>query len=310
MAILPDVDVVAFLDDDAEAATDWLRGLTAPFAEPTVGLVGGEVEAEWAVGPPGWFPPEFLWVVGCSYVGLPKEPADVRNPIGASMAVRRTVFDDVGSFAHGIGRIGRVPLGCEETELSIRAARRGYRVRYEPSSRVRHHVPASRATVRYFVRRCYAEGISKAAVAGSVGSGPALEAERRYVTRTLPNGVIGSLTPGRSGSITRAPMILVGCAAVCVGYAVGGITRTRSDHGILRHFPARGGGVIPTLAPVQSWTEPTPMATWAVDVVSLAITLLMLAVLVVPGDGQLPGRPALALVAIAFVPGWATLRLA
>jgi GT2 family glycosyltransferase len=227
VGILPDVDVVAFLDDDAEASGDWLRALTAPFEESTVGLVGGEVEAEWAVGPPAWFPPEFLWVVGCSYVGLPEQPADVRNPIGASMAVRRTVFDDVGSFVHGIGRIGRVPLGCEETELSIRAARHGYRVRYEPSSHVRHYVPASRATVRYFVRRCYAEGISKAAVAGSVGSGPALEAERRYVTRTLPNGVLGSLTAGRSASIRRAPMILVGCAAACVGYVVGGMTRMR-----------------------------------------------------------------------------------
>src|SRR3954471_14275026 len=72
VAMLPNVDVVAFLDDDAEATTHWLRALTAPFEEASVGLVGGAVEPEWGVAPPTWFPPEFLWVVGCSYVGLPE----------------------------------------------------------------------------------------------------------------------------------------------------------------------------------------------------------------------------------------------
>ena len=218
-------DVVAFLDDDAQASPDWLRTLTAPFENATVGLVGGHVEPEWALAQPAWFPPEFLWVVGCSYVGLPDVAGDVRNPIGASMAVRRTVFDDVGLFVHGIGRIGLVPLGCEETELSIRAGRSGYRVRYEPSSRVRHHVPASRATVRYFVRRCYAEGISKAVVARSVGSGAALETERRYVTRTLPLGAFRSLNPWGPGSFLQAAMIVSGCAAAGSGYVVGSMRR-------------------------------------------------------------------------------------
>ena len=51
------------------------------------------------------------------------------------------------------------------------------------------------------------------------------------------------------------------------------------------------------------------MATWIVDLVALAITLLLLAALLVPGDGDLPGRPALALLVVTFVPGWTLLRL-
>jgi hypothetical protein len=46
-----------------------------------------------------------------------------------------------------------------------------------------------------------------------------------------------------------------------------------------------------------------------VDLVALAVTLLMLAALLVPGDGDLPGRPAMALLVVAFAPGWAVLRL-
>jgi GT2 family glycosyltransferase len=231
IAAVPDADVVAFLDDDAEAQPDWLRALTAPFDDPTVGLVGGRVEPEWAESPPNWFPHEFLWVVGCSYVGLPELAGDVRNPIGASMAVRRSVFDEVGTFADGIGRIGGVPLGCEETELAIRAGRLGYRVRYEPASRVRHHVPATRATGRYFLRRCYAEGVSKALVSRSVGRDAALESERTYVTRTLPLGVLGGFTGGHPGSLRRAAMIVAGCTSACTGYVVGSARGGRRDGG-------------------------------------------------------------------------------
>jgi len=230
VAELPFADVVAFLDDDAEAQPGWLRALTAPFDDPAVGLVGGVVEPEWAVSPPDWFPYEFLWVVGCSYVGLPEVASEVRNPIGASMAVRRSVFDEVGSFADGIGRIGRVPLGCEETELAIRAGRVGYRVCYEPSSRVRHHVPEPRATPGYFLRRCYAEGISKSVVARSVGRDAALETERTYVTRTLPRGLLRGVTERQRGSLRRAAMIAAGCAMAGVGYVVGGV-RGRSPAG-------------------------------------------------------------------------------
>ena len=217
-------DAVAFLDDDAQAQPGWLRALTAPFDDPSVGLVAGRVEPEWEAPAPEWFPQEFLWVVGCSYVGLPQTAAEVRNPIGASMAVRGTVFDQVGRFVHGIGRVGRVPLGCEETEFAIRAGRIGYRVRYEPMSCVRHHVPASRATVSYFLRRCYAEGVSKAVVARSVGSTVALESERTYVSRTLPKGVARSLSERALG---RAAMIVAGCATAGLGYLVGRVSRGR-----------------------------------------------------------------------------------
>ena len=77
----------------------------------------------------------------------------------------------------GIGRVGTLPAGCEETELCIRA-RRGlppWTIVYEPDAEVRHHVPPQRARARYFLSRCLAEGRSKAAVAALAGAGPALE---------------------------------------------------------------------------------------------------------------------------------------
>ena len=115
-------DVVAFLDDDAAAETEWLQRLCRHYDDPHVVGVGGRVVPEWASGRPAWFPPEFDWVVGCSYRGLPVDAAPVRNPIGANMSFRRDMVVEIGGFSPGLGRIGSVPLGCEETELSLRLA--------------------------------------------------------------------------------------------------------------------------------------------------------------------------------------------
>jgi glycosyltransferase involved in cell wall biosynthesis len=113
-------DVIAFLDDDARADPDWLAALCAPLKDDDVAGVGGWIVPEFMGREAKWFPHTYYWILGCSYEGLPETGATLRNPIGANMVLRREVFDEVGGFTSGIGRIGKVPLGCEETELCIR----------------------------------------------------------------------------------------------------------------------------------------------------------------------------------------------
>jgi glycosyltransferase involved in cell wall biosynthesis len=219
-------DVVAFLDDDAVAAPDWLEWLSRPYADPEVLGVGGAVEPRWAARPPAGFPPEFVWVVGCTYRGMPERPAAVRNPIGANMSIRRDVLRAAGAFRPGIGRVGRLPLGCEETELCIRARRAGPGgiFLYEPRARVAHLVPADRTTWRYFGARCVAEGLSKAQVAEWTGPGDALASERAYVRRTLPAGVLRGLAAAARGDVSglgRVARIVTGLALTTAGYLAG-----------------------------------------------------------------------------------------
>lgn len=223
-------DVVAFLDDDAVAAPDWLECLVSPFAEPTVVGVGGAVVPDWEGGRPAWFPPEFDWVVGCSYVGLPDRPGPIRNPIGANMAYRRQLFDTGEGFRAGLGRVGSLPLGCEETEFAIRATRRdpAARLVYAPAARVAHAVPAQRARPGYFVARCFAEGVSKAVVAGLVGSERGLSAERDYARRVLPRGIVAGVQAAAGGDaagLLRSAAIVAGFAATALGYAAGRLRR-------------------------------------------------------------------------------------
>jgi cellulose synthase/poly-beta-1,6-N-acetylglucosamine synthase-like glycosyltransferase len=148
-------EVVAFLDDDATTAVDWLEQLTLPYVDERVIGVSGSVEPVWPNARPSVFPPEFDWVVGCTYRGLPTVRGPVRNMIGANMSLRRDVIDDVGGFRASIGRIGTRPLGCEETELCIRARQRrpDAVILYEPRARVRPRVGPEWIGWRHFCAR-------------------------------------------------------------------------------------------------------------------------------------------------------------
>ncbi|MCW2699962.1 MAG: glycosyl transferase family 2 [Blastococcus sp.] len=225
-------DVVAFLDDDAAADPDWVARMLDAYADPQVAGVGGHVVPAWQAPRPAWFPEEFLWVVGCSYRGLPTERAEIRNPIGANMSFRRTVFGSVGGFDEAMGRLGKDAAGCEETEFAIRAraADPAARIVLEPAAACRHTVSPDRVTRAYFRRRCRAEGRSKALVSTLTGSQAALATERTYVSRTLPRGVLRGLrdlVTGDPAGAARAWVIVEGTALTAGSYALARLRQRR-----------------------------------------------------------------------------------
>ncbi|MGW4564318.1 glycosyltransferase [Streptomyces sp. NPDC004561] len=227
-------EVIAFLDDDAVAERDWLRRFAEGYADPRVLAVGGRTEPVWASGRrPAWFPEEFDWVVGCTYRGLPPGRVRVRNVLGGNASFRRTAFEAAGGFATGIGRDGdRRPLGCEETELCIRLtrARPDAVLLIDDRAVIHHRVPEPREHFGYFRTRAYAEGLSKALVARSVGADKGLESERRYTTRVLPAGVAHGLRDallGRPGGAGRAGAIVAGVLTAAGGYVVGSVRARR-----------------------------------------------------------------------------------
>ncbi len=219
--------LIAFLDDDAIANPRWLELISAELRDPRVLGVGGSVSPLWLEIEPAWFPEEFHWVVGCTYIGMPQKAADIRNPIGANMCVRREVFTTVGGFRSEIGRVGTRPVGCEETELSIRARQHWpqHTFRYQPDAWVLHRVPRGRASWHYFWSRCYAEGISKAFVSRFVGTKDTLSAESTYTFQTLPKGVLRNigtaLLTAQAAGWQKAAAIIAGLAVTTAGYLVG-----------------------------------------------------------------------------------------
>lgn len=237
-------NLLAFLDDDAVADREWLRYFASAFRDPAVLAVGGRTLPRWDSGQrPPWFPEEFDWTLGCSYLGMPRGLVHVRNVHGGNAAFRRSAFVVAGGFAVGIGRDGaRLPLGGEETELCIRltSAVPNAQILLEDRAVIHHRVPASRERLGYLRTRSYAEGLSKALIATSVGARDGLTAERSYLTRVLPAGLahgLRDLALARPGGAGRATAIVTGVGAAATGYAVGRIRALRGRPGLQVEHP-------------------------------------------------------------------------
>jgi glucosyl-dolichyl phosphate glucuronosyltransferase len=220
--------IVAFIDDDAVAEPGWLAHLCRALSQEDVIGAGGHSLPLWEGESPAWFPEEFLWVVGCSYGGMARN-GPVRNGLGGCMAFRAEVFDRVGGFDHSVGRIGRRPVGGEETELCIRAQRGwpGTKIVVVEEATLHHRVSRERQHPAYFARRCFYEGASKALIR-RLGGREALTAERSYATRTLPKAIARELAGGvRRGRmkrpLQRAGAIVVGLTLTTAGFALGSL---------------------------------------------------------------------------------------
>lgn len=224
---------IAFLDDDAWAEPTWLASLDRRMTPGTVG-VGGMVLPVWERGaPPAWMPEEFLWVVGCSYLGLPTSSAVIRNPIGANMGLSREVALEAGGFSPLLGRTATEAAGCEETDLAIRMSRFGGVHIYVPEAVVHHHVGTSRSRFAYFRRRCWAEGRSKAVLGAANGVSTATSAERDYLLRTLGPGFARRLRRAATGDIaalSQLGALLAGLTITAAGFAFASAAR------VLRRF--------------------------------------------------------------------------
>ena len=225
-------ELIVFMDDDAVCDPRLLESFIKAVEPDDVlgctGLVGLQWEdqyGQWKGKQPRWFPEEFLWAVGGCYRGHPRSRSNIRNVLGGIMLFKRKVFDRVGAFHGALGRASGSLTSCEESEFCLRASTAipGGRFVFEPDGKVLHKVPRARRCLRYFVRRCYAEGHSKAILADLASQHNALDTERSYVLRILTTGVlIGLADPVRRldfAGPARAGAIVIGLGAALWGYA-------------------------------------------------------------------------------------------
>jgi GT2 family glycosyltransferase len=235
-------EILAFIDDDAEAFPNWLENMLTGFESAEVLGVGGEMLPKWLEIRPRWFPNEFNWVVGATYKGFPEEAAPVRNLWTGNMSVRREVFEKIHGFRVGFGKVG-LRSSPEDTDFCIRAIQdqpQRYWL-YRPEARVWHKVPALRSNWDYFLLRCYNEGYGKAYLAQLVGAQQGLSNERIHMLKAIPAGVLKGLAEAilrrDLSGLERAGAIIVGLTMTVYGFIRG----TIDEHPIklFRHQPVQ-----------------------------------------------------------------------
>jgi glycosyltransferase involved in cell wall biosynthesis len=150
-------DVIAFIDDDVEAAPGWLAALRAAFeAHPGVDCVGGRVlPAAPAAAMPAWLTREHWSPLALQDHGASPQMFDETRPaglIGANFAFRADVFERIGGFSPRVQRVKDGVGSTEDHELLRRLYAAGGRALYVPDAVVRTDVPQERLTRAYHRR--------------------------------------------------------------------------------------------------------------------------------------------------------------
>lgn len=157
-------DIIAFVDDDERIVPEFVEAYVELFDSKADAMsAGGKIVAEYPTGRPEWMshyteqpianPMDF----GSEVKLFPKR----RIPGGGNMAMRRSVFEEVGVFNTNLGRTGGRLIGGEESELFERMAKRGMACYYVPRAVMYHIIPESKLQPDYFERLSYNTGISQ-----------------------------------------------------------------------------------------------------------------------------------------------------
>jgi glycosyltransferase involved in cell wall biosynthesis len=224
-------DVVAFIDDDAVAAEDWVEKLVSGYDDEADRLaVGGRMVPAWVAGKPNFLPEEYYWLVGVTHRGFgpdsdPDESGQVRNTFGSNISFRREVFLDLGGFEDDIGgRQGEKNLQGGETELCARL-RSEYDtdVYYVSDALVAHKIFDYRTDPRWLVNRAFWQGYSKRGMEVLVPKSTGDESDflRQLLFESVPNRVRSLIrSPSVADGLQLFTLfVLTGC--VGAGYIYG-----------------------------------------------------------------------------------------
>lgn len=149
-------EIVLFTDDDVVVHAGWADELVAPFSVSDVGAVGGRIIPIYARPIPNWMKGPHLRTSALADYGEDAKDlsyGDGNLPVGANVAIRRSLLPGLVPFDPHLGHTGAVGLGWEEWHV-LRAIERNYRIAYAPRAVAEHHVDPARLDWRT-VRRAH-----------------------------------------------------------------------------------------------------------------------------------------------------------
>ena len=148
--------LIAFTDDDIRPAPNWIASIKRGFERfPNADCIGGKVLPPSATEFPVWLTSKHWTPLALLDMGDKPIELDVRNGPGlvaANMAVRASVFADVGTFQPHLQRVGNSIGSMEDTELLMRMNAANKRIMYLPEAVVYAHVFKERLTKQYHRR--------------------------------------------------------------------------------------------------------------------------------------------------------------
>lgn len=132
-------DIIAFVDDDAFAAPEWLANIVSTYTDPTIGAVGGQAlnnqpgELERGVDEIGRLYPDGS--IAGYFAADPGKIIEVDHIMGCNMSFRKEVIAQLGGFREDYPGISGK---SEDTDMSVRVKKLGYKILFNPEASVLH----------------------------------------------------------------------------------------------------------------------------------------------------------------------------
>ena len=150
--------IIAFTDDDIRPASNWVSAISAAFRRfPEADCIGGKVLPEEQTKFPAWLTSEYWTPLALLDMGDEPLKLNVQRGaglVGANLAVRASIFDDVGLFRPQLQRVKNSIGSMEDHELQLRFSAANKRLMYVPDLVVYAHVLEERLSKDYH-RRWY-----------------------------------------------------------------------------------------------------------------------------------------------------------
>lgn len=156
-------EFLAFIDDDAEAAQNWLEVALNSFNKlpDKTGYLGGKVSPVWSGGRPDWLPNFMLDYYSITMLGEEIENITGKDgTVGANMILRKQAIECAGGFNVDLGRQDKCLISNEEGYLRNKAELAGYLSYYIPTLKVKHHIEKNRLRKEWLYDRVYWQGRS------------------------------------------------------------------------------------------------------------------------------------------------------
>ncbi|MBE7381787.1 MAG: glycosyltransferase family 2 protein [Leptolyngbya sp. SIO1E4] len=159
-------EILAYLDDDAEASVGWLQALMDIYGtDEKVAIAGGKVTLIWPPGrtAPNWISTNMSGNLGAYDLGdeivYITQPG--LTPRGLNYSIRADFLEKIGGFDPNLGRVGKNLLSNEELYMTEKALKMGFKVAYLPNALVAHNVAPGRLAPTWFMSRSWWQGISE-----------------------------------------------------------------------------------------------------------------------------------------------------
>jgi glycosyltransferase involved in cell wall biosynthesis len=152
---LANADFVAFIDDDEVPDPDWLCELLQAQRRYEADAVTGPNQPRFETTPPPWVQESRLFDAPAHATGATLGTAYTNNVLVATQALAQLdgLFDESMAL-----------IGGSDSELFERFARAGHRIVWSNRARTYEWIPASRAQLRWLLRRAFRVGASTALV--------------------------------------------------------------------------------------------------------------------------------------------------